>query len=81
METFNAVLNVDSTLVEARDALAQVYAAQEQYAAAVREWEAVLRLDPRYPRAASQLRLVREKLLKKKAPDSPTAAKRGLGDE
>ena len=44
METFNAVLNVDSTLVEARDALAQIYAAQGQYAAAMREWEAVLRL-------------------------------------
>ena len=65
MEAFKAVLNVDSTLVEARDALAQVYAAQGQYAAAIREWEAVLRLDPRYPRAASQLRLAREKLAEK----------------
>ncbi|MYK40081.1 MAG: tetratricopeptide repeat protein [Gemmatimonadetes bacterium] len=81
MEAFKAVLNVDSTLVEARDALAQVYAAQEQYAAAIREWEAVLRLDPRYPRAVSQLRLAREKLVKKKAPDSQTAAKRGLEGE
>ena len=81
MEAFKAVLNVDSTLVEARDALAQVFAAQGQYAAAIREWEAVLRLDPRYPRAASQLRLAHEKLVKKKAPDSQTTAKRGLGDE
>ena len=81
VEAFKAVLNVDSTLVEARDALAQVYAAQGQYAGAIREWEAVLRLAPRYPRAASQLRLAREKLAQKKAPVSQTAAKRGLGGE
>ena len=59
---FATVLSADSTLVEARDALAQVYVVQEQYAAAIREWETVLRLNPGYPRVASQLRLARQKL-------------------
>jgi tetratricopeptide (TPR) repeat protein len=52
----------DSTLADARDGLAQVYAAQGSLERAIAEWEAVLRLDPRHPRAAALLPQVRERL-------------------
>jgi cytochrome c-type biogenesis protein CcmH/NrfG len=62
IRVFGAVLSADSTQIEARDALAQVYAVQGHYEAAIAAWQTVLRLAPRHPRVASQIRLARKKL-------------------
>ena len=62
IRVFEAVLSADSTQIEARDALAQVYAVQGHYEAAIAAWQTVLRLAPRHPWVASQIRLARKKL-------------------
>ena len=60
MAEYGAVLKVDPNYIDANNGLALLYAMTGRLAEARREWETVLRLDPRMESARRNLRRLDE---------------------